>query len=76
MQNGQVEFVEIESQLGGPCRLRNPWKDEEVKVYSEGRKGKNMKGSLLAFETVENQVFVFVPKGTSPSRLRRTIPAQ
>ena len=73
MQKGQIEFVEIKSQLGGECRLRNPWGEAEVTLYRDGRKWKNMMGSLLKFETRKNQVFVIVPKGFSPSQFKRVV---
>jgi hypothetical protein len=73
MQNGQIEFVEIESQLGGECRLRNPWPHSQLTVYHDGKDWKSLQGPLLRFETKENEGFVLVPKGTSPSQFRRTI---
>ncbi len=33
MQNGEVEFVELTSRVGGECSLRNPWGDSRVTFY-------------------------------------------
>jgi hypothetical protein len=73
MKKGRIEFVEIESQLGGECRLRNPWPGAEVALYRNHEKWKDSKGSLLEFETVKGQTFVVVVKGESPSQFKRII---
>ena len=73
MQKGQIEFIEIKSQLGGQCRLRNPWGSTDITLYRNGEKYKDMTGSLLKFETDEDQSFVIVPKGSSPEQFKRTI---
>src|SRR5690606_34166389 len=36
-QNGEVEYVEIESRSGVLCRIRNPWKGNVI-LYVDGRK--------------------------------------
>ena len=73
VKKGRIEFVEIESQLGGQCRLRNPWPGAEVTLYRNQEKWKDSNGSLLEFETVKGQTFVVVAKGTSPSQFKRVI---
>jgi hypothetical protein len=73
IQDGQIEFVQIKSQLGGQCRLRNPWPDAEVTLFRDGKNWMNMKGSLLRFETDRNQVLVIVPKGVSQRQYKRVI---
>jgi hypothetical protein len=73
MQKGQIEFVEVNSQLVGECRLRNPWGVDEVTLYRDGKKWKNMDGPLLIFQTRKNQVFVVVPKGSSPAQFKRMV---
>jgi hypothetical protein len=73
MQSGRIEFVEIKSQVGGQCRLRNPWPDTEVTLFRNGGKWKDMSGSLLKFETDRDQIFVVVPKGVSRSQFKRVI---
>jgi len=73
MQKGQIEFVEIQSQLGGECRLRNPWGKDEVTLYREGREWKNMYGSLLKFNTREGENIVMVKRGSSPDKFKRVI---
>jgi len=73
MQKGQIEFVEIQSQFGGECRLRNPWGNDEVTLYRGGREWKNMYGSLLKFNTREGENIVMVKRGSSPDKFKRVI---
>lgn len=74
MRKAEVEFVEIHSQSGGECRLRNPWGDQVgVTVYRNGRKFKDMDGSLLTFETSKGENFVIVQKDSTPDQYKRII---
>jgi len=66
MSNGKIPFVQIESQLGGECRLRNPWTDSSVTLYRNGQKSKSLHDSLLTFQTSEGENIVVVPAGTEP----------
>jgi len=67
IEKGQIEFVEIQSQVGGECRLRNPWPDETVTLYRNGKKEKELSGSLLNFPTTRGETITVAPKGTTPS---------
>jgi len=73
MQKGQIEFVEVKSQLGGEYRLRNPWGEVEVTLYRGGKKWKNMDGSLLKFKTCKGENIVVVKRGSSPDQFKRVI---
>ena len=68
MEKGRIEFVEIQSQVGGECRLRNPWPEGEVTLYRNNKISESMNGSLLRFDTIKNENIVVVPKGSTPSR--------
>jgi hypothetical protein len=68
MTAGKIEFVEIKSQVGGECRLRNPWPDTTVALYRNGTKAEDLSGSLLAFLTSKGEVVNIVPKGTKLPR--------
>jgi hypothetical protein len=37
MEKGRIEFVEIRSPVGGPCRLQNPRPGETVALYRNGK---------------------------------------
>ena len=72
-RRGQVEFVELLSQAGGECRLRNPWGETEVTLYRNGKSAEDLKGSLLTFPTAKAERIVAVPKGSSPDRVKREV---
>jgi len=74
MRKGRIEFVRIKSLAGAECRLRNPWPENELTIYSGGTKWKDADGSLITFETQKDQSYLIVPKGTSLTRLHRTLP--
>lgn len=63
MLKGQIEFVEIYSQKGGHCQLKNPWPATEITLYRDGKKTKNISGSLLVFLTKNGETVTIVPKG-------------
>jgi hypothetical protein len=73
MHKGEIEFVELKSQLGGECRLRNPWPEKEVALYRDGHKAENVKGALLNFKTRRGENIVVVPAGVEPSRFKQLI---
>jgi len=66
--NGQVLFVEIRSQVGGECRLRNPWPDTTLTLYRNGEKTEDLSGPLLKLPTARGETVTVVPKGSTPTR--------
>jgi hypothetical protein len=68
MQGGKIEFVEIESNAGGECRLVNPWGEVPVTVYRGGEKSE-VGGLLLKLSTAKGESIVIVLKGSAkPSK--------
>jgi hypothetical protein len=59
MRQGRVEFVEIESQAGADCRVRNPFAGD-VALYRNGRKAETLSGSLLQFPTAKGEKLLLV----------------
>ena len=49
ISTGRVEFVEIESRLGGTCRVRLPWEAYRFEGQAEGEV--RCRGGLVEFET-------------------------
>jgi hypothetical protein len=74
MHSGSIEFVEILSQIGGECRVRNPWKDVPVTLHRNGRKAEDLSGSLLKFETARGETVVVVQRDSEPEQFRRKLP--
>lgn len=73
MRGGSVEFVELESQAGAECRLRNPFAGS-VDVYRTGRKSETVTGPMLRFATRKGERLVLVAAGTDPASVRRAVP--
>ncbi|MBN1361811.1 MAG: hypothetical protein JW993_14540 [Sedimentisphaerales bacterium] len=61
MKAGQIEFVQIESQAGAECRLRNPWPDATVALHRDDRKSGELAGELLVFPTRKGEMIVITP---------------
>lgn len=68
-QGGAVPLVEIVSQLGGTCRLANPWR-QEVDVYRNGRKAESVSGETIEISAAKNETIVMLPKGASPRAVK------
>ena len=58
MKKGIVEYVEIHSQIGGECKIRNPWTDAEVLLKDDHDKTEVLKGQLLLFETEKGETII------------------
>lgn len=70
MDAGRIEFVQVKSQVGGECRLRNPWPDVTVTLYRDGRKTEALSGSLLKIPTEQGETIVVVPWVSTPSPVK------
>jgi hypothetical protein len=55
IRGGRVEFVELESQAGAECRLRNPWGEAAITLQRNGAKAETLSGSLLTFKTTQGE---------------------
>lgn len=62
MRNGRVERLEIVSQAGAPCKLRNPFAGD-VTLQRDGRRSETLKGSLLEFTTRPGENIAIAPSG-------------
>ncbi|MDE6635039.1 MAG: hypothetical protein K2K09_00330, partial [Lachnospiraceae bacterium] len=72
MTDGDIEYVEIESQLGETCRIRNPW-DTNITLYRNGRQAETIQAhenDLVTFNTVKGEDIVIVREGMSPEQYR------
>ncbi len=52
---GKPEFVELVSEAGARCRLRNPWPDAEITLQRNGKPAEKLKGALLTFNTTKGE---------------------
>lgn len=70
MEKGQIQSVEIQSQVGGECRLRNPWPEATLTLHRNGKQAEDVSGSLLTFATARGETIIVVPRASKPSRKR------
>ena len=70
MEKGRIESVEIQSQVGGECQLRNPWPDAALTLYRNGKKAEDLSGTRLTIPTARGETITVVPRGSTPSRKR------
>ncbi len=76
LQGGKIRFVEIQSQLGGECRIRNPWPGSEVVLLADGREQGTLKDPLLKFPTDKGKSYLLVAAGAgNPTDLKTAVPA-
>jgi hypothetical protein len=61
MKARNIEYVRIESQAGGPCRLRNPWSGATVLLQRGGDKTEELSGDLLKFSTAKGETIMIHP---------------
>jgi hypothetical protein len=73
-RGGVIEFVELKSQAGVACRIRNPWPDAAVTVYRDGRKAEDLSGPLHTIETRAGEILVLVRAGATPRQYKRAVP--
>ena len=57
LKKGTIEFVEIRSQAGSVCRIRNPWPGKEIVLYRNNKRWKTSKDDLLFFSTKKDDQF-------------------
>ncbi|MGN6370335.1 MAG: glycosyl hydrolase family 95 catalytic domain-containing protein [Phycisphaerae bacterium] len=71
MQHGTIPFVQIRSQLGGPCPLHNPW-NQPLAVYRNGvlQPAPAQDGDLLTLSTQKGDLFTLLPQGKAPAALQ------
>jgi hypothetical protein len=55
-KQGSTTFVELTSEAGGTCRLRNPWPSQRVALTKNGRRWQHASGPVLTFETAAGDV--------------------
>jgi len=69
-RDGAIPFVEIESQAGNPCVIRNPWPGKTVTLYRNGSKAEDVSGERLTFSTGTHEMIVLVPQGSKPEKIK------
>ncbi len=73
-RKGKTEFVELVSQGGEDCNLKNPWGDAAADVYRRGAQTETVSGHVLNFKTRKGETILVVRGGASPEQFRRAVP--
>ena len=55
-KNGITQPVEILSQFGGKCRIRNPWPGDNITIRKNGAELPNTENSLIVIDTVKGDI--------------------
>jgi hypothetical protein len=76
IDNGEVQFIDIESRLGETCQLRNPWQGPcLVSEVGGDTQAKPYVGDLLHFDTVPGGRYRVQPEGKPVLAPRRISPS-
>ncbi|MEI6678239.1 MAG: hypothetical protein WCL21_06510, partial [Mariniphaga sp.] len=70
MKNENVNFIEVNSTLGGSCTIRNYWGIEAVDLYRNQKKSETLTSDLLTFQTSKGENIVLVRKGINPENVK------
>lgn len=70
IKSGEVNFIEVTSNRGGSCTIRNYWGSQSVDLYRNNRKSETLTTDLLTFPTQSGENIVIVKNGTNPSDFR------
>jgi hypothetical protein len=61
-RNGKTESVEILSQSGLPCVMKNPWYKKSVIIFREGKRAGSLNGDMLKFKTSKGEMIKLLPE--------------
>jgi hypothetical protein len=53
--DGMVETAEIHSQVGGECRVLNPWTGSRIRLVRSGQRSETLEGDVVAFPTASGE---------------------
>jgi hypothetical protein len=76
VKNDTICFVEIDSQLGGTCRIRDPWPGGKLTLYRNGVEAGDYTltvQTLLTFKTRRGENIKIVPHGAQQGSISETI---
>lgn len=73
MNKGKLEFVEILSQSGSTCKIKNPWLGRKALVYRNGKKEAVKNTDLISLNTQKGDRLILVMEGNTPEQFKREI---
>ena len=75
MKAGRVDFIEVTSQRGGLCTLRNYWGRQSADLYRNRTRSETFSAEVFAFPTKAGENIVIVKTGTNPESFRVKLPS-
>lgn len=75
MKSGKLDFIEVTSQRGGTCTLRNYWGRQSVDLYRNQTRSETLSAEVFAFPTKAGENIVIVKTGTNPGSFRVKLPS-
>ena len=75
MKSGNVDFIEVTSQRGGLCTLRNYWGRQRVDLYRNQIRSETLSAEVFAFATKAGENIVIVKTGTNPESFCVKLPS-
>ena len=67
-ESGQTQFVEIFSEAGETCQLRNPFPSKQVTLAENGAEKRKLQGDWLEFKTESGKKYLLTPAGAAQMR--------
>ena len=65
MKNGAVKYVKLYSEQGRDCIIVNPWPEQKVIIYQNGKAIKTLSGQRINFKTDKDSTYILAPIGVS-----------
>jgi hypothetical protein len=60
-KSAKLEPIEITSQLGGRCTLKNPWPGSTVTLRRDPTRSEILSGDMLSFDTAKSERVILLP---------------
>ncbi|MNL20750.1 hypothetical protein D3C87_1420110 [compost metagenome] len=73
IKQGQIEFVELLSQSGATCRIRNPWPGKTAVIYRNGKRETAKRNDLIVLNTKKDDRLVLVAQGKTPEQFKQNV---
>jgi alpha-L-fucosidase 2 len=73
LQEGKVLYAMIHSEKGRPCTMQNPWPDQTVILYRDGKRPETLDGNRITFDTKEDEELLLISGNTSLQEIRERL---
>ena len=63
IEKGKIRYIILESEKGKDCTILNPWPNENISLYRNGKKAETLTGEKVTFSTIVGELITIVPEG-------------